>query len=151
MTQDTRQHTEQRDFASPDEVRAFDHGKLELLRDAGNAEVVQSQKEEDESGHQARLEPSCLPEQRIHLKREGGVPHTPNAIGVGRGHAESIGGGRQVGVGRLPGSHTLGPFMVKPLQQVSETNPLRSRQTKADKVERNSLRMSRDMRAVTHG
>ena len=32
MTQDTRQQTEQRDFASPDEVRAFDHGRLELLR-----------------------------------------------------------------------------------------------------------------------
>ena len=32
MTQDTRQHTEQRDFASPDEVRAFGHGRLELLR-----------------------------------------------------------------------------------------------------------------------
>ena len=38
MTQDTRQHTEQRDFASPDEVRAFDHGWLELLR-IGDSEI----------------------------------------------------------------------------------------------------------------
>ena len=38
MTQDTRQHTEQRDFASPDEVRAFDHGRLELLR-IGDSEI----------------------------------------------------------------------------------------------------------------
>ena len=30
MAQDTRQHTEHRDFASPDEVRAFGHGRLEL-------------------------------------------------------------------------------------------------------------------------
>jgi hypothetical protein len=38
MTQATRQHTEQRDFASPDEVRAFDHGRLELLR-IGDSEI----------------------------------------------------------------------------------------------------------------
>jgi hypothetical protein len=38
MTQDTRQHTEQRDFASPDEVRAFDHGRLELVR-IGDSEI----------------------------------------------------------------------------------------------------------------
>jgi len=38
MTQDTRQRTEQRDFASPDEVRAFGHGRLELLR-IGDSEI----------------------------------------------------------------------------------------------------------------
>jgi hypothetical protein len=38
MTQDIRQHTEQRDFASPDEVRAFGHGRLELLR-IGDSEI----------------------------------------------------------------------------------------------------------------
>ena len=38
MTQDTSQHTEQRDFASPDEVRAFGKGRLELLR-IGESEI----------------------------------------------------------------------------------------------------------------
>ena len=38
MTQDTQQHTEHRDFASPDEVRAFDRGRLELLR-IGDSEI----------------------------------------------------------------------------------------------------------------
>jgi hypothetical protein len=38
MTQETRQRTEQRDFASPDEVRAFGHGRLELLR-VGDSEI----------------------------------------------------------------------------------------------------------------
>ena len=39
MTQDasdTRQHTEQRDFASPDDVRTFSHGRLEVLRIGGS-------------------------------------------------------------------------------------------------------------------
>jgi hypothetical protein len=38
MGHDTRQHTEHRDFASPDEVRAFGHGRLELLR-IGDSEI----------------------------------------------------------------------------------------------------------------
>ena len=38
MEQDTRQQTEHRDFASPDEVRAFDRGRLELLR-VGDSEI----------------------------------------------------------------------------------------------------------------
>jgi hypothetical protein len=36
MDQDTRQHTEHRDFASPDEVRAFGHGRLEVLSVGGS-------------------------------------------------------------------------------------------------------------------
>ena len=35
-TQDTRQHTEHRDFAAPDDVRTFSHGRLELLRLGGS-------------------------------------------------------------------------------------------------------------------
>jgi quercetin dioxygenase-like cupin family protein len=35
-TSDTRQHTEHRDFASPDDVRAFSHGRLEVLRVGGS-------------------------------------------------------------------------------------------------------------------
>jgi len=38
MTQDTTQQNEHRDFASPDEVRAFGHGQLELLR-IGDSEI----------------------------------------------------------------------------------------------------------------
>ena len=36
MAQDTRQHTEHRDFASPDDVRTFGHGRLEVLRVGGS-------------------------------------------------------------------------------------------------------------------
>ncbi len=36
MAQDTRQQTEHRDFAAPDEVRPFSHGRLEILRVGGS-------------------------------------------------------------------------------------------------------------------
>jgi hypothetical protein len=38
MEHDTRQHTEHRDFESPDEVRTFDHGRLEVVR-IGDSEI----------------------------------------------------------------------------------------------------------------
>jgi quercetin dioxygenase-like cupin family protein len=38
MAPGTRQHTQQKDFASPDEVRTFDHGRLELLN-VGDSEI----------------------------------------------------------------------------------------------------------------
>jgi quercetin dioxygenase-like cupin family protein len=36
MAPDTRQRTQRKDFASPDEVRTFDHGRLELLNVGGS-------------------------------------------------------------------------------------------------------------------
>ena len=36
MTQDTTQHVEHSDFAAPDEVREFSHGRLELLHVGGS-------------------------------------------------------------------------------------------------------------------
>jgi hypothetical protein len=38
MAPDTRQHTQRKDFASPDEVRTFAHGRLELLN-VGDSEI----------------------------------------------------------------------------------------------------------------
>ncbi len=38
MGHDASQHTEHRDFAAPDEVRGFGHGRLELLR-VGDSEI----------------------------------------------------------------------------------------------------------------
>jgi hypothetical protein len=38
MAPGTRQRTQRKDFASPDEVRTFDHGRLELLN-VGDSEI----------------------------------------------------------------------------------------------------------------